>query len=353
MAYLGKLLTGVFLPALLLSSGLFWLFYLKGEPFFRLIPNLKALKDQKKGGKSPLKSVAVALAGTLGVGNMVGVAAALKEGGAGVLFWMWISSIAAMVVKYVEICLCMRHRVADKSGFSGGAMYYMPRPVGLLFALLCLVCAFSVGGAMQSGAFCAALLPEKLFSSNDLPSLALSLLCGFLLFLPLCAAFFQKSNRLFDLTAWLVPFLSLIFTALCLGVLFCHRHALPDAFLQIFKQAFCKKSVLLGSGSALLTAIRLGVVRGILSNEAGCGTAPMAHGASSARNSRAQGALGMIEVAFDTLFLCSLTGLTLLVCPESLQAKSGIDALLFALSSVFGKAARPLLAICLYFFALR
>ena len=152
MIRFNTLLSGVLLPAVLALCALFFLIYLKGAPFFTFFSDLRGLGASKRS-VAPIKAACLALAGTLGVGNMVGVAAAIKEGGAGVLFWMWVSSFAAMVVKYAEIKLSIRRRIAGKEGFEGGAMYYMPHACGVCFALLCLICAFSVGGGMQSSAF--------------------------------------------------------------------------------------------------------------------------------------------------------------------------------------------------------
>jgi AGCS family alanine or glycine:cation symporter len=274
---------------------------------------------------------------------MVGVAAAIKEGGAGVLFWMWVSSFLAMVVKFTEIKLSMRYRrVNGKGAFLGGAMYYMPGAAGKLFSLLCILCAFTVGGAMQVRAFtdaCSSLFPFP------------PLLMGLLLCLPLLLVLFKGGHRFFDLSAALVPLMSLLYVVLCLGVILRFRQALPAVLAEIFLDALDLKSVTLGGGVGLLTALRLGVVRGILSNEAGCGTAPMAHTASSAASADAQGTLGMVEVAFDTLLLCTLSGLALLLCPGALSEQEGVSMLLFAFSTVFGRISSLLLPLAIFLFA--
>lgn len=349
MSYIRTLSEGIVLPAVLLFSAIFFLIYMKGAPFRTLLTDLRDLRNKREEGQSPLKAVTLALAGTLGVGNLVGVAAALLEGGAGVLFWMWLSCPAAMVVKYAEIKLCMQHRVKTPRGWLGGAMYYMPPWAGRLFAALCLACAFSVGCAMQSGAFANALIAT---THPPLPRLC-ALLCGALLCLPLAVALFC-SRRISDLTVWLVPAMSLLYFFLCLAVLIAYRQNLCCALTEIIRGAFYPKSALLGTGTGIFTALRLGVVRGILSNEAGCGTAPMAHGGSSAKSSSGQGALGVVEVAFDTLFLCTLTGLCLLVCPKELLfgASGAIAALLAVFTSIFGASAKLLLAVAIYFFAI-
>lgn len=334
------------MPLILFLCALFLLIYLKGVPFRGFFSLLAALKKEKRGERSPFQAVTLALAGTLGVGNMVGVAAALKEGGAGVLFWMWLSCLAAMVVKYAEIVLSIRKKRQFPAG--SGATCYMPRWAGGCFCALCLLCSLSVGCALQTGAFADALSSGV---KSNLRS-ALALLSGILLCLPLSTALFQKGTSIPRLTLWLVPLMSLLYVLLCIGVLLSNAGSLLPALKAILTSPFSLKSAALGGSATLFTALRLGVVRGILSNEAGCGTAPFAYSDAPEKSARAQGTLGMVEVAFDTLFLCTLTGLTLLVCPKSLEAPTAIDTLLTAFSSVFGRAAKPLLTLSLYFFAL-
>ena len=343
---LSFLITGALLPLILFLYAIFLLIYLKGIPFRGFFAALAALKKEKRGERSPFQAVTLALAGTLGVGNMVGVAAALKEGGAGVLFWMWLSCLAAMVVKYAEIVLSIRKKRHALEG--SGATSYMPRWAGVCFCALCLLCAFSVGCALQTKAFADAL--SSGVKSSLRPTLAL--LSGVLLCLPLGAALFKKGTSIPRLTLWLVPLMSLLYVLLCTGVLLSNTGSLLPALKAILTSPFSLKSATLGGSATLFTALRLGVVRGILSNEAGCGTAPFAYSDAPEKSARAQGTLGMVEVAFDTLFLCTLTGLSLLVYPESLEAATAIDALLTAFSSVFGSAAKPLLTLSLYFFAL-
>ena len=334
---------GILLPALLCIAGLYFFFFMNGKPFKGFFTSLRGLSKRDKAGQSPLKAASMALAGTLGVGNIVGVAAAIKEGGAGVLFWMWLSAGAAMVVKYAEILLSMNHRQKSADGTVGGAMYYMKKPCSTLFAVLCCICALSVGCVLQvraiADSFSSVLGAQPLFIC--LPLFAIMVCC-----------LLKKGNKLFDLTALIVPFMTLLYVVLCLCVLFKYRTALPDVMKEIIRGAFSFKSSLLGSLASTLTVLRLGIVRGILSNEAGCGTAPMAHAASCSKSADAQGALGVLEVAVDTLLLCSLTGFAVLVCPHARTAASGGEMVLRALSSVFGRAAQWLYLPALFFFVL-
>jgi AGCS family alanine or glycine:cation symporter len=221
-------------------------------------------------------------------------------------------------------------------------MYYMPSPFDKVFSFLCILCAFSVGCAMQASAFASS------FSQLVPIHKALLILPLLLLMIPV---FLKGKSKIFDLAAILVPAMSLLYIAICMCVLFRYKSALPGVFERIFKEAFRFKSIALGAGSGMLTALRLGVVRGILSNEAGCGTAPLAHAATTSESGNAQGSLGVIEVAFDTLLLCSLTGLSLLVYPPALEEHGGMAMLFAVFSSVIGKAALLLLPLSILLFA--
>lgn len=342
MEQLNRILSGTLLPFFLFFFALFFLFMLKGRPFWGISRLLSGLKEGEAAGMDPKKTVLMALAGTLGVGNIIGVADAVIKGGAGVLFWMALSSFAAAVIKYCEIVVSMNHRKFQRDRVSGGPMYYMfPRAAALLFCVLCLICAFSVGSAMQSyaaGAMCTTAL--------GIPSV----FAGILLAPAVALCIFKGQKRLFDLTVKLVPLMTGIYFVLCFSVILRHYQAFPHVIGRIFREAFNFKSAVSGTAATAFTALRFGVIRGLLSNEAGCGTAPMAHTASNCKNSPSQGALGVVEVAVDTLILCTVTGVTLLLVPESLALPSS-QAIICALSSVFGRASGHLLTLSVLLFS--
>ncbi len=343
MEKINSFLSGVFLPIFLLIVSVFFLIYLKGKPFrgFRklLRHSEKGMAPEKKS--SAYKALAMALAGTLGVGNITGVADALQKGGAGVLFWMWVSALGAMVVKYAEVLLAMRTRRSFRGEIMGGAMFYIqPKIIASLFSLLGVLCAFSVGSGLQATA--AGQAWSALFSFSPLP------LC---LFLSLLTAFciFRKTTLLFSLTARLVPLMSGIYILLCLSVILRNASGMPGVFRSIFQGAFSPSCALRGGMVSAFTTLRFGIIRGLLSNEAGCGTAPIAHTRSDTSDSSAQAALGVVEVAVDTLLLCSLTGFAVLLVPSNISSPFG--SVSFALASVFGKAANGALFLALFFFA--
>ena len=343
---LNDVISGKILPVFLLLLSVFFLFYLKGRPFRGLFKMLSGIRENAVDGIAPKRAVMMALAGTLGVGNIAGVADAINKGGPGVLFWMWVSSIAAMVIKFAEVTLSLRCRKYDGNDAKGGPMYYLPRPFGAIFALICLLCALSVGSVMQTAACRDAARVCLPAGASFLSVLLPPLLAGALML-----TVFAGKKKLFDLSVRLVPAMTVLYTLLCLIVIGAHIRLLPSVFLSICKGAFGIGTALRGSAAGFFTALRFGLIRGILSNEAGCGTSPIAHASSSAKSGAAQGALGVIEVAVDTLLLCSLTGLAVLCAGSAGRASSPICAVLSAFSSVFGKLSSYLLLAALLPFA--
>ena len=342
MQKLDLALCGVFLPAVLLVLSAVYTVALRGRPFRGMRRLLEGLKDCGAGGQPAGKTVMLALAGTLGVGNIVGVCDAIARGGAGVLFWMWVSAGAAMIVKYAEVVLSMRRRICKKDGVRGGPMYYLPRGAAGAFCVLLTVCAFSVGSALQTAA-CA--------DASDFLPFPAGAATAILLACATAVCIFSKKRKLFDLAVKIVPAMTALFSLLCLTVIAAHARRFPEVLGQIFREAFSWRAAVGGSGAGMLTALRFGLIRGLVSNEAGCGTAPIAHASSGVRNGAPQGALGVIEVAVDTLLLCSLTGFALLLSGVPTGGAGPIAAFTSALQSVFGGAAPVFLYLSLMIFA--
>ena len=306
-------------PILLLCVGLYYIFALRGFFLLHPIRNMRLLfGGRRAGGISPFRALTVALAGTLGVGNIVGVASALYMGGAGAVFWMLVSALLAMVLKYAEITLALRHRrLLPDGSFTGGAPYYvedglkdrgLPRLGRLLagvFALLCLVNAVTMGSLLQVNAAAGAM--EAGFSVPPL-------LTGGVVAVLAVVTVLGGAKRISSLTEKLVPFMTVGFLVVCIAVLLLRRERIPAALTAIWEDAFSVNSA--GAGLlGFLTArgIRFGVMRGLVSNEAGCGTAPMAHAAADADLPARQGLFGLVEVFVDTVLLCTVTALCLLV----------------------------------------
>lgn len=343
-------LSGVALPTFLLLTGAY--FTARLAPFWFKHPR-RAIGGMMRaggtGGTSPTRALAVALAGTLGVGNIAGVATAIALGGAGAVFWMWVAAALAMALKYAEIVLALATRTGG-AVTHGGAMYYMKegfggvlgRVLATVFAVLCVLLALTLGTMLQANA-----AAEALSDAFDLSPIAVGVTMG-------AAAVFllaRGARRIESACATLVPLACLIFCVLSVAVLILRREGVGAAFLRIFRGAFTPKS---GASGVLgfLTggAVRYGVSRGLVSNEAGCGTAPIAHAASNAKSPAQQGFWGIFEVFVDTILLCTLTALVILVSGVE-GTGGGVASAMGAFGAVLGGVAPPVVALLVALFA--
>ena len=306
-----------------------------------------------RGTRSPrevFRAVCLALGGTMGVGNIAGVALALLTGGAGAVFWMLLAAFFSMAVKYAEVVLAMDTRVETPDGsFRGGAPYYMKRPGGrpgflsVLFSLLCVVCAVFQGSLLQGNA-----VGESFSVSYGVPpgvtGAALSIVA--LLILLFAASWIPR------LTSVLIPISTVLYLTLTLSVLFLHRGALGEAWLRIFREAFSARAGVGGIlGFLFSDAARIGCARGLLSNEAGCGTAPLAHITSHGTTPAGQGLFGIFEVFLDTVVVCTLTALACLTSGVEGSPDAPLAYVTDAFSTLFGDAAAALTAPAVFGFA--
>ena len=353
-------LIGVTVPIVLMVMGIYFTVYLRGFHLFHplrcLSVMLRPRKDASRRGVSPFRAVTLALAGTLGVGNLVGVAGAIACGGPGAVFWMLLSAFLAMLLKYAEIVLALRYRVSVADGYRGGAMYYilalfrrmrLPRVgqcLAALFAVLCVIDSLSMGCIIQMNAVGSAL-------SGVLPFPRAAI--GVVITLLVLAVTMLGGRRISALTERLVPLMTLAYLVLSLAVLVLRREALPSAIASVWENAFRADSAVYGIGGFLFSrAVRYGVMRGLMSNEAGCGTAPIAHAESDVASPAEQGIWGIFEVFADTILLCSLTAAVILVSYDSL-AGLGDDGMLItmrAYGAVLGRSAEMVIALLVFFF---
>ena len=319
LSYINAFLSGIAVPLLLTAAGIFYGIKLK---FFHILKPravIAGLKSEGKGGGvSSAKAVALALAGTLGVGNIVGVSSAIHLGGFGAVFWMWISALVAMILKYAEIVLAMKYREQRSDGsYDGSAMKYIyafftslgmkqhGKAVSGIFAVLFLVNALTMGSMLQSGA-----VAEALHGTVGLPKLYVGLCLAVVTFFALR----QGTGALTKITAALVPFMSAGYVVISLAVIISNREGLGDALWLIVRSAFDKNATVAGVGGyAFISALRYGVMRGLISNEAGCGTAPTAHAIADCSHPAKQGMWGIFEVFTDTILLCSMTALCVIL----------------------------------------
>lgn len=345
-------------PILLFGVGIFYILRLKG--FYLLHPwrCFRQLFSRKNtDGISPFRALTVALAGTLGVGNIVGVASALYFGGAGAVLWMLVSALIAMVLKYAEITLAVRHRRLSPDGQPmGGAPYYiedglshagLPRlgkALAAIFALLCLLNAITMGSFLQINAVAGAM--NEGFSVPPI-------LTGAVIAVLSVAVVKGGAKRISALTETLVPFMTVGFLVVCIAVLILRRERIPAALTAIWQDAWHPLTAGAGIGGFLLSkGIRFGVMRGLVSNEAGCGTAPMAHAAADTDLPARQGLFGLVEVFVDTVLLCTVTALCILVSDSGPSAfgEDTVRTAQTAFSSVLGDWAGWFFAISILLF---
>ncbi len=358
IAWINRYLFGTAVPMLLMLGGIFYsvrlrFFYLRRPR--ALVGALRA--PSGKGGVSSFRALTLALAGTLGVGNIVGVSAAIYLGGFGAIFWMWVSALCAMVLKYAEIVLAMNHRRFDAEGRPhGAAMYYirdfmsahghplLGKGIALVFALFFLLNAFTMGSVIQSKT-----VVDSLSGVFGLPMLPI----GSVLAVLTAMIVSRGAKGMVSVTEKLVPLMTLGYLLLSLAILVVRRAELPAAVGAIFADAFHPSSAAGGIGGFLLSrGLRYGTMRGLVSNEAGCGTAPTAHAVSECTSPARQGVFGMVEVFVDTIVLCTVTALVVIlgygeaaVCGENF-----IMMTVTAYGSVLGRFAEYFMSIAVLCF---
>ena len=340
--------------AIFLAAGL-WLTRCSGAVQLRrlggcLAGTLGGLRRGGSGGSmSPLAALSTALGGTVGTGNIAGVAAAVAAGGPGVLFWMWVSAFIGMALKYSEVLLAVKYRERGADGERhGGPMYYIKNglgrrfmPLARLFALAGSLAALGMGSAVQSGEIARAL--RDAFSSLG-PGVGdgFALCCGIVIALLAFAVLGGGLARLGSVTALLVPGMSLLYLAACAAVIAANADRLLPCLGDIISGAFRPEA-------GLGVCVGLGLRRGIFSNEAGLGSAPIAHAASSETDCVRQGMAGVFEVFADTIVICSATGLAMLT-----SGCAGTGSAAAAFSTVLGEggaAAALALSVTLFAFS--
>ena len=330
------------IPIFVGGTGLYMLLRLRA--FFVFHP-VKCLKDamrviRRRGNGS---SLALALAGTLGVGNIFGVAASLIVGGAGSLFWLLVSSLFSIVIKYSEATLT--HGGNGMQDVIRGALGGWGKIFSRGYMLLCIPLSLTMGAAFQSKSIVGALY-ESLGSSRSVVLLVvlvslLSLMSG-------------NSEKTRKTSAKLIPFATIVYISLCLAAIFLNIERLPHVIFKVISEALSLQSVGGGLiGSIALSALREGFSVGILSNEAGAGTSSFAHTLLSDTTPRESGLFGMIEVFFDTVVICPLTALAILTSGIDITSyTSGMRLAADALVSSLGAPARLILAAVVFVFAI-
>ena len=323
---------GPVMLALLVGTGVFLTFktgFIQVKWFGYIMKNtvgsLFSKKTNKKDGSNltPFQAVTTALAGTVGTGNIAGVTGAVFVGGPGALFWMWVSAFFGMCTKYAEIALAMKYRVTDENGVhKGGPMYYIENGLGkkwkwlaMIFAILGGLASFGIGNIAQSSEIAGAM--TGLVGMNPLVTgIILSVIIAFVLY--------GGVQRIGSITSLMVPFMALFYIAAGVVVIVMRISDIPAVLVSIFTSAFSFEAVGGGVfGYAIMIAMKQGFARGVFSNEAGLGSAPIAHAASTTEEPAEQAIWGVFEVFIDTIIICSITGFAVLLSGMEL----GSDAL--------------------------
>ena len=268
-------------------------------------------KSTEPGTVSPFQAVATALASTVGVGNIAGVATAISIGGPGSLLWLWVSGLLGMCTKFAEIVIAMHYRETDESGtMRGGAMYTLKNGLGLpwlgtIFAALVSLAAFGIGNMVQANSV-AASLHASFGIATPVTGIALAVLSA--------AVILGGIRRIGEVTEILVPFMAIFYLGGGLVILMRFAGEVPGAMALVFESAFSGAAATGGfAGATVMMALRYGVARGLFSNEAGLGSAPMVHAAARTDHPVRQGLYGIFEVFVDTILVCTVTGLVILV----------------------------------------
>ena len=328
-----------------------------------------------EGEVTPFQAVATALAATVGTGNIAGVTGAICVGGPGAVFWMWISALFGMVTKYAEVVLAVKYRERNEAGdWVGGPMYYIRNGLGkgfnwlaVLFCLLGALAAFGIGNMTQvntiatsvntaidsfggsTAAYTVALFGQNVPISSIMIGAVVAMIVGMVLF--------GGIKRIGAVAELMVPVMAAIYILASILVVGFNFEHISNVFAMIFQGAFNAEAALGGAfGITIMTTIQKGVGRGVFSNEAGLGSAPMAHAASSERDPVKQGLYGIFEVFMDTLVICTLTALTLL-CGAGDQIvwgqSAGAELISASFSTLFGaQMGSMLVAVGITLFAL-
>jgi AGCS family alanine or glycine:cation symporter len=317
---------GPYTMALLLGTGLYLTILTRGIQFRRLGQALKEVfgwgskRSDSSGTVSPFQAVATALASTVGVGNIAGVATAITLGGPGALFWLIVSGLLGMATKFSEIVLAILYRETDDSGtFRGGPMYVLRRIglpwLGTIFALLTALAGLGIGNMVQANS-----VAESLRVTFQLDSR----IAGIIIVVLVGAVILGGIRRIAEVTQLLVPFMCITYLLGAFVILIRFADRIPETVWLVLNSAFTGHAAVGGfAGAAVMQAVRFGIARGLFSNEAGLGSAPIVHATAKTDHPVRQGFYGLFEVFVDTVLVCTTTGLVVLVTGEWLNGETG------------------------------
>ncbi|MBR5305619.1 MAG: sodium:alanine symporter family protein [Oscillospiraceae bacterium] len=315
------------------------------------------------GSITPFQAVCTALAATIGTGNIAGVAGAIAIGGPGAVFWMWISALLGMCTKFSEVTLAVHYRERNEKGeWLGGPMYYIKNCLGknwkwlaYLYAFFGMCAVFGTGNATQVNTIVAAvdsaLLNYGVVSDGSMR--VLNLLIGIIICFAVLLILFGGIKRIGSVAETLVPFMALLYVLLAVGLIFMNAGKLPAVFASIFAGAFNPKAVTGGVVGSMFTSMTKGVSRGIFSNEAGLGTGSIAHACADTNNPVKQGMFGIFEVFMDTIIVCTMTALVILLSGVNITygQAAGAELTIAGFTLVYGNWVSVFTAVAMCCFA--
>ena len=329
---------GPYMLAFIAFTGLYLIIGLKFIPLIKIPYALKLLKnnssDSDKGEIPPRSALFTAMSATVGTGNIAGVATAIALGGPGAIFWMWIMGFVGMATKYGEAVLAVKYRETDSNGsYVGGPMYYIKNGLGekwkwlgFLFALFGTIAAFGIGNMVQSQTV-ASQLQNTLGIDPVITGVIIASFAGLVII--------GGVKNISVYASALVPIMAVIYIITASIIVLINIHLVPEAFRIIVDSAFNGTAATGGfAGATVLMAIRFGIARGVFSNEAGLGSAPIAHAAAKTKSPVRQGSIAMLGTFFDTIIICSLTALVIIISGVWQNGDNG--AVLTSNAFVFG-----------------
>ncbi len=344
-----KLLSGSLPFCLTLIAGGYFTLATRFFQVRNFIPSFLILKGEKGQGISAFSAMCNSLSAAIGTGNIVGVAAALSLGGAGAVFWMWVSSFLGMVIKSGEIALGVFFRKKTAGEFIGGPHIYIQNAMLSPFKFLAYIFATS---GIFSAVFCGNMAQINSAVSGITDSAFIRLFIGIAAAVVVWRVICGGTQKIAAFLSKMLPFMAVAYILLCLGVIIKNYTAIPNAFADIFVGAFKPKAVTGGAVGSILNVISTGAAKGIFSNEAGLGTAAVAHSTVENAKPLSQSLFGIFEVFVDTTVLCTLTALTILTSGVIIDYNKAPSARLTinALSTLYGDASAVILSVMLLLF---
>ena len=316
----------------------------------------------KDGSMSPFQAVCTALAGTVGTGNIAGVAGAIALGGPGAIFWMWCSAFLGMCTKFSEVTLAIHFREKNSNGeYVGGPMYYIKNGLSkkwyflaVLYAVFGVLTVFGTGNATQVNTIVASINSALMsFHIIDGPNDKANLIFGIFIAALVAMVLLGGIKRIGQVTEKLVPFMAVLYVILALGVIIMNIEHVPAVFGEIFSGAFSPRAATGGVIGSMFLSMKKGVSRGIFSNEAGLGTGSIAHACADTDNAVHQGMFGIFEVFMDTIIICTLTGLVILLAAPGITygQAAGAELTISGFTSTYGSWVSIFTAVAMCCFA--